>query len=129
MVTPIFTPRGVCYTSQITEVAYSASEFYGVEIWVTANRAGFEYPSNKKAHKSITKSLMPLLFHFYCFLDLSSEFINFKLLFNGIYYVLTDPTELPVVALIQDSKIVQPAEHHWLKLETNVVKEGNFDIQ
>ena len=69
---------------------------------------------------------MPLLFHFYCLLDLSSdEFINFKLLFNGIYYVLTDTTELPVVALIQDSKIVQPTEHHWLKLETNVVKEGN----
>ena len=68
---------------------------------------------------------MPLLFHFHCFLDLSdNEFINFKLLFNGIYYVLTDTTELPVVALIQDSKIVQPTEHHWLKLETNVVKEG-----
>ena len=48
-----------------------------------------------------------------------------KLLFNGIYYVLTDKTELPVVALIQDSKIVQPTEHHWLKLETNVVKEEN----
>ena len=68
---------------------------------------------------------MPLLFHFHCFLDLSdNEFINFKLLFNGIYYVLTDTTELPVVALIQDSKIVQPTEHHWLKLETNVVNRG-----
>ena len=49
MVTPLFTSRGVCYTSQITEIAYSASEFYGVEIWVTTNRAGLEYPSNKKS--------------------------------------------------------------------------------
>ena len=48
--TPIFTSRGVCYTSQVTEVAYSASEFYGVEVWVTTNRAGLEYPSNQEAH-------------------------------------------------------------------------------
>ena len=40
---PIFTSKGVCYTSKIREPAESASEFDGMDIWVTSNRADFQF--------------------------------------------------------------------------------------
>ena len=51
------------------------------------------------------------------------DLTSFRLIFNGIYYVMTDGSEHPVTALFKDAKIVQPSEHHWLKVETNVVRK------
>ena len=42
-------------------------------------------------------------------------------LFEGIYYTLTDRSEHPIFKLLEDPKIVQSNQHHWLRLETNVV--------
>ena len=39
---------------------------------------------------------------------------------------MTDVSEHPVTALLKDAKIAQPSEHHWLKLETNVVRNEYF---
>ena len=54
------------------------------------------------------------------------DLISFRLIFNGIYYVMTDVSEHPVTALLKEAKIAQPSEHHWLKLETNVVRNEYF---
>ena len=55
--------------------------------------------------------------------DKLKDLTSFRLIFNGIYYVMTDVSEHPVTALLKDAKIAQPSEHHWLKLETNVVRK------
>ena len=41
---------------------------------------------------------------------------------------MTDVSEHPVTTLFKDAKIVQPSEHHWLKLETNVVRKEYFIV-
>ena len=40
---PIFTSKGVCYTSKIREAVKSASEFDGMDIWVTTTRADLQF--------------------------------------------------------------------------------------
>ena len=65
------------------------------------------------------------------FLQIPVPHVNYTSagLFNGIYYSLTDRTEHPVVKLVEDPKIVQSSQHHWLRLETNVVaKRKQQDI-
>ena len=67
-----------------------------------------------------------ILGHNSFFVDKLKDLISFRLIFNGIYYVMTDVSEHPVTALLKDAKIAQPSEHHWLKLETNVVRNEYF---
>ena len=47
-------------------------------------------------------------------------------LFDGLYYTLSDKSEHPGVKLVEEPKIVQSTQHHWLRLETNVVSQINF---
>ena len=44
-------------------------------------------------------------------------------MFDGIYYTLTDNCDHPAFKLLEHPKIVQPTQHHWLSLETKVVKQ------
>ena len=59
---------------------------------------------------------------FVCYvLDLLEEYTSSGM-FDGIYYTVTDKSDHPAFKLLEEPKIVQPTQHHWLSLETKVVK-------
>ena len=43
---PIFTPKGVCYTSKLRQVARLASDMESVLIWLTPMKKDIEYSGN-----------------------------------------------------------------------------------
>ena len=44
---PLFTSKGVCYTSQIKEISRVPTESHGVEVWMTLNRPDTQYAGQK----------------------------------------------------------------------------------
>ena len=42
--------------------------------------------------------------------------------YDGIYFALTDESEHPAFAFLENAKLAQPNQHHWLRLETSVVR-------
>ena len=44
---PLFTSKGVCYTSQVKEISRVPTESHGVEVWMTLNRPDTQYAGQK----------------------------------------------------------------------------------
>ena len=47
--------------------------------------------------------------------------------YDGIYFALTDDSEHPAFKFLESAKIAQANQHHWLRLETNVVNIFQFN--
>ena len=114
---PIFTAKGVCFNSQNLQDAQFPSDLDAVHIWLAPTKVDIEYSSTIVLIHTIFKRQN---FWMILIADLLGDYTSTGL-FEGIFYTLTDKSEHPIFKLLEEPKIVQSNQHHWLRLETNVV--------
>ena len=118
---PLFTSKGVCYTSQIREISRVPTESHGVEVWMTLNRPDTQYAGQKIPSVSFYFFIILFCSLFGLIFGVADLVRPSRLKLEGIYFTVTDRHQTPAMAFLDNPKIAQPSQHHWLRLTTNVV--------